>query len=135
MVILSDGGDNGSRKIGRTGHRAGAAWRHPDLLHPVQRMGRRERLWDLSSSGRGQRKSSPAKAVGEHGRSRLYRFSRSMSLREIFAEIGQDLRLQYEVGYTPPSWPIQPNSYHKLELRAKDKKLSVQARKGFFAQP
>ena len=58
----------------------------------------------------------------------------TLSLREIFAQIGEDLRLQYELGYTPPP-NVQPNSYHKLELRAKDKKLLVQARKGFFAQP
>ena len=34
-----------------------------------------------------------------------------MSLREIYEQIGQDLRLQYELGYKPPSG-TQPNSYH-----------------------
>ena len=54
-----------------------------------------------------------------------------MSLRDIFTQIADDLRLQYELGYKPPP-DTQPNSYHKLELKAKDKKLTVQARKGFF---
>jgi Ca-activated chloride channel family protein len=54
-----------------------------------------------------------------------------MSLRDIFAQIADDLRLQYELGYKPPP-DTQPDSYHKLELKAKDKKLTVQARKGFF---
>jgi Ca-activated chloride channel family protein len=61
----------------------------------------------------------------------VFTVSRTMSLREIFAQIGQDLRLQYELGYKPPP-DTQANSYHKLELKAKDKKLTVQARKGFF---
>jgi hypothetical protein len=57
-----------------------------------------------------------------------------MSLREIYEQIGQDLRLQYELGYRP-SPGTQPNSCHKLELKAKDKKLTVQARRGFFETP
>jgi VWFA-related protein len=65
---------------------------------------------------------------------RVFTVSPTLSLREIFAQIGQDLRLQYALGYTPPA-DIQPNSYHKLELKAKNNKLTVQARKGFFAAP
>ena len=37
-------------------------------------------------------------------------------------QIGEDLRLQYELGYKPPP-ATQPNSYRKLELKAKDKKF------------
>jgi VWFA-related protein len=65
---------------------------------------------------------------------RVFTVSRTMSLREIYEQIGQDLRLQYELGYRP-SPGTQPNSYHKLELKAKDKKLTVQARRGFFETP
>ena len=65
---------------------------------------------------------------------RVFTVSHTKSLREIFAQIGEDLRLQYELGYKPPP-TTQPNSYHKLELKAKDKKLMVQARKGFFESP
>jgi Ca-activated chloride channel family protein len=61
----------------------------------------------------------------------VFTVSRTMSLRDIFAQIADDLRLQYELGYRPPP-DTKPNSYHKLELKAKDKKLTVQARKGFF---
>ena len=61
----------------------------------------------------------------------VFTVSHTMSLRDIFTQIADDLRLQYELGYTPPP-DTQPNSYHKLELKAKDKKLTVQARKGFF---
>ncbi len=74
------------------------------------------------------------KQLSESTGGRVFTVSRTLGLREIFAQISQDLRLQYELGYTPPA-DIKPNSYHKLELRAKDKRLIVQARKGFFARP
>jgi Ca-activated chloride channel homolog len=65
---------------------------------------------------------------------RVFSVTENLPLREIFTEIGQQLRLEYELGYTP-SAEIKPNSYHKLELKMKDKKLAVQARKGYFAPP
>jgi Ca-activated chloride channel family protein len=74
------------------------------------------------------------KRLSESTGGQVFTVSPGMSLRAIFAKIGEDLRLQYEVGYTPPA-DIAPGSYHRLELKAKDKRLMVQARKGFFAQP
>ena len=65
---------------------------------------------------------------------RVFAVSPGTSLRSIYTRIAEDLRLQYELGYTPPP-DLPPNSYHKLEVRLRDKHLAVQARKGFFAQP
>ncbi len=131
MVILSDGGDNGSRRslaeaieqaqradvqiysiLYSMADMAGLPG-HPPAVDPGL-----QALQQLSES------------TGGH----VFTVSHLMSLREIFAQIGQDLRLQYELGYTPPA-TTQPNIYHKLELKAKDRKLTVQARKGFFAEP
>ncbi|RXH55511.1 VWA domain-containing protein [Granulicella sibirica] len=133
MVILTDGGDNGSRK---TVEQAIEQAQRGDIqIYSI--------LYSARDVANGYGISRPpgtdnGKAIlqklSESTGGRVFTVSHSISLREIFAEIGQDLRLQYEVGYTPPP-DLQPNSYHKLELRAKDKKLSVQARKGFFAQP
>ena len=133
MVILSDGGDNGSRK---TVEQAIEQAQRGDIqIYSILYS-----AWDVAN---GYGISRPPGAdngrailqkLSESTGGRVFTVSHAMSLREIFAEIGQDLRLQYEVGYTPPPG-LQPNSYHKIELRAKDKKLSVQARRGFFAQP
>ena len=133
IVILSDGGDNGS-------------------LHSVEQAVEQAQRGDVqiysilysawegfsgSTAGRAPQ-ANPGLGIlqklSESTGGRVFTVSRTLSLREIFTRIGQDLRLQYEVGYTPPP-DLQPNSYHKLELKARDKKLSVQARKGFFAQP
>jgi Ca-activated chloride channel family protein len=130
MVILTDGGDNGSRR---------------SLAEAIEQAQRADvqiysilySMWNgLSNSATGiPPKIDPGlgalQKLSESTGGRVFTVSRSMSLRDIYAQIGQDLRLQYELGYKPPAG-TQPNTYHKLELKAKDKKLTVQARKGFF---
>ena len=53
-----------------------------------------------------------------------------MTLPQIYAAIADDMRLQYEIGYPPPE--SKANKYHKIDLSAKDKALTVQAREGYF---
>jgi VWFA-related protein len=133
MVILSDGGDNGSRR---------------SLAEAIEQAQRADvqiysilySMYDnLNSTTSGHAPGSDPglgalQKLSESTGGRVFTVSRTMSLREIYSQIGQDLRLQYELGYKPPP-DTQPNSYHKLELKAKDKKLTVQARKGFFEAP
>ncbi len=133
MVILTDGGDNGSRK---------------SLAEAIEQAQRGDvqiysifySAWagfDGAGGGRAAGADPGLEALQKFSEStggRVFTVSRTMGLREIYEEIAQDLRLQYELAYRPPD-DTKPNSYHKLELKAKDKKLSVQARKGFFAPP
>jgi Ca-activated chloride channel family protein len=133
MVILTDGGDNGSRR---------------SLTEAIEQAQRADvQIYsilysmydDLSNTAAGHLPGGDPglgalQKLSESTGGRVFTVSRTMSLREIYAQIGQDLRLQYELGYKPPP-STQPNSYHKLELKAKDKKLRVQARKGFFEAP
>lgn len=51
-------------------------------------------------------------------------------LKEAFEQIGNELRSQYSVGYTPTN-SKHDGSYRKVEIRAKDAK--IQARKGYYA--
>jgi VWFA-related protein len=133
MVILSDGGDNGSRRS------------LPEAIEQAQRADVQvySIVYSMRKSLSGNNNGRPPEfdtglgaleklsdSTGGH----VFTVSQSMSLRDIFQQIADDLRLQYELGYTPPP-DTQPNSYHKLELKAKDKKLIVQARKGFFQPP
>jgi len=53
-----------------------------------------------------------------------------MPLTQIYAEIANDMRMQYEIGYHPPD--SRANKYHKIDLRTTDKGLIVQAREGYF---
>ncbi len=133
MVILTDGGDNGSRRT--LAEAVEAAQRADVQIYAVVYS-----AWnDLSGVSGGHTAAEDAgrrvlEKMSQDTGGRVFTVSRTMSLREIFGAVGEDLRLEYELGYTPPP-DTRPNSYHKLELKAKDKKLMVQARDGFFAQP
>jgi Ca-activated chloride channel homolog len=131
MVILSDGGDNGSRRT------------LPEAIEQAQRAdvqiysvlySMRNSASDIGRAPAFDPGLGALEKLSESTGGRVFTVSRTMSLREIYDQIGQDLRLQYELGYKPPPG-TQPNTYHKLELKAKDKKLTVQARKGFFERP
>jgi VWFA-related protein len=133
MVILSDGGDNGSqRSLAEAVEQAQRA--DVQIYSILYSMAR-----DLSGNDAGRPPTidpglGALHKLSESTGGHVFTVSPAMSLREIYAQIEQDLRLQYELGYKPPP-DTQPNSYHKLELKAKDKKLTVQARKGFFEPP
>ncbi len=130
MVILTDGGDVGSRR---------------SLVEAIEQAQRADVqvysiLYSMFKGLSGSNSGLPPQAdpglqalekLSESTGGHVFTVSRTMSLRDIFAQIADDLRLQYELGYQPPP-DTRPNSYHKLELKAKDKKLTVQARKGFF---
>ena len=140
IVLLTDGGDNGSRET--IAEAVEQAQRADVQIYSILYSDQDR----MTGSPGGRRAGSPIAAgqmdagretlekLSDSTGGRVFTVSRTLGLREIFAEIADDLRLQYEVGYTPPA-NVQPNSYHRLELKAKDRKLTVQARKGFFAQP
>ncbi len=133
MVILSDGGDRGSRRS--LAEAIEQAQRSDVQIYSILYS-----TWKQTSGNEGNHVGAPdpgfeaLKTFSEDTGGRVFTVSRTMGLRQIFEEIGEDLRLQYELGYRPPD-DTKPNSYHRLELKAKDKKLTVQARKGFFEPP
>jgi Ca-activated chloride channel homolog len=133
MVILSDGGDNGSNRS--LAEAIEQAQRGDVQIYSILYS-----LWnDLNNSTPGRAPlPDPGLAtlqkLSESTGGHVFTVSKTMSLREIYAQISQDLRYQYELGYRPPP-DTKPNSYHKLELKTKEKKLIVQSRKEFFAPP
>lgn len=138
IVLLTDGGDNGSRmKLGNAIEQAQranisvyavdySAWSGPDmqLNSAISR-------FSFAQSDPG---AALLKKLAESTGGRVYTVSHSMPLQRIFEQIATDLRTEYELGYNPPP-DLKPNSFHKLEVRVKDKGLSVQARNGFYVQP
>lgn len=84
----------------------------------------------------------------EHGKEALARMaketggatfevSKRQSIEDIYAQIEDALRNQYSIGYTPaPQKPGEgaPSGYHKIKLSAKNPKLVVTAREGYYAR-
>jgi VWFA-related protein len=62
---------------------------------------------------------------------RLYEVSKKENVDKIYAEIAEELRSQYSLGYTPDK-DTGPG-YHKIQLTTKNKDLIVQTRDGYYS--
>ncbi len=61
-----------------------------------------------------------------------YRVSKSQPLEEIYAQIAQEMRMQYTMSYIP-SKKEEPG-YRKIELKSKVKGLRIQTRFGYYSK-
>lgn len=137
IVLLTDGGDNGSRyKLTQAIEQAQranisvyaieySAWEMPGTMG---------RSLARSSYGNMDQGGALLKKLAESTGGRVYTVSQGMSLQRIYEQIATDLHTEYELGYNPPP-EMKPDSFHKLEVRTKNKQLLVQARNGFYIQP
>ncbi len=62
----------------------------------------------------------------------LFEVSKKQPIDKIYAAIEEDLRNQYNLGYTPDR-PSSDGGYHKIILKTKEKDVTVQARDGYYA--
>jgi VWFA-related protein len=63
---------------------------------------------------------------------RLFEVSGEQPVQKIYAQIEEELRNQYSLGYTPDR--SDPGAgYHKISLKNKQKDLVVEAREGYYA--
>ena len=70
--------------------------------------------------------------LSEETGGRAFRVTRRNTLETIFAEIQEEIRNQYSIGYSPTN-PEKDGSYRKLRVQALRRGLRVQARKGYYA--
>ena len=63
---------------------------------------------------------------------RLFEVSKKETVGQIYSSIAEELRTQYSLGYTP-SKQEAAEGYHKINLTAKGKDLSVQTRDGYYS--
>jgi VWFA-related protein len=66
---------------------------------------------------------------------RFFEVSKKQSVDQIYAQIEEELRNQYSLGYTPDRGGTAEAGYHKIQLSAKGKDLAVQTRDGYYAGP
>ena len=64
---------------------------------------------------------------------RLFEVSKKQAVEQIYAEIEQEVRSQYILGYTPDK-AQSGASYHKIHLATKQRDLTVQARDGYYTE-
>jgi len=59
--------------------------------------------------------------------------SRGNEIQDALDEIAAELRNQYSIGYYPDH-PLNDGKWHRIEIRAKDKRYHVRARKEYFGK-
>jgi VWFA-related protein len=64
---------------------------------------------------------------------RLFKVSKKDTVEKIYAEIEEELRNQYRLGYTPDKGA--ESGYHKIQLTTYNKDLTVQTRDGYYGGP
>jgi VWFA-related protein len=64
---------------------------------------------------------------------RMFEISKKETVAQIYSTIADELRTQYNLGYTPDR-KDEAEGYHKITLTAKGKDYSVQARDGYYAE-
>jgi VWFA-related protein len=64
---------------------------------------------------------------------RLFKVSKKVTVEKIYAEIEEELRNQYRLGYTPDQGA--ESGYHKIQLTTYNKDLVVQTRDGYYGGP
>ena len=62
----------------------------------------------------------------------VFRVTRRNTLEVIFAQIQEEMRNQYSIGYTPTNTE-KDGSYRKVQIDVKRQGAKVQARKGYYA--
>ena len=62
----------------------------------------------------------------------LFQVSKKLSIDQIYAQIEEELRNQYSIGYTPTN-PTGDGSFRHIDIKTDNSDYHVQARAGYYA--
>ena len=127
MIILTDGEDQGSQLNIKD---AVEAAQKSDAIVYVLLIADRGFYGFGGYSG-----DSAMKKLGGETGGRVIEVGNKMDkLKSAFDQIAQELRSQYNIGYTPTNSRLD-GSFRRVEIRTKDKNYKVQSRNGYYAMP
>ena len=127
MIILTDGEDQGSQLTIRDA--VEAAQKADSIVYVLL-------IADRGFYGFGGYSGDSAmkKLASETGGRVIEVGNKQEKLRQAFDQIAQELRSQYNIGYTPSNNKLD-GSFRKVEVRTKNKDYKIQARSGYYALP
>ena len=64
---------------------------------------------------------------------RMFVVSKKENITQIYAEIQDELRNQYNIGYTPDRAAGDSSDYRHIVVATRQKDMTVQARQGYYA--
>jgi len=111
-MYANGGGFGGGRRSGGMGRWPDGRSRFPQPAHPDGK--------------------KVLKQIAQETGGGFFEVSKKESIEQIYAQIQEELRNQYSLGYTPDRTKENPG-YHKIHLTTQQKGLIVQARDGYYA--
>lgn len=130
IVLITDGQDEGSTETLKQAIES--AQKADAIIYSILYVDRQ--FYGGFGSFGGYSGESVLKQMSEETGGRLFQVDRKNNLDSIFTQIQQEMRTQYAIGYTPTN-SKKDGSYRKIDLRASNKDLKVQVRKGYYAMP
>jgi VWFA-related protein len=148
VIVLSDGVDRGSKET--LASAVEAAQRADTLVYSilfVDEQGYGGGFGGRGMGGMGRRGGWPGRypqqtrpdgkkileRISKETGGRLFEVSKKQPIEQIYDRIQEELRNQYNLGYTPDPADVGAG-YHKIRLMTKQKDLIVQARDGYYAE-
>jgi len=126
MILLTDGEDEGSKL--KIKDAIEAAQKADAICYVLLIV---DRGWGFSGGYYGHGEMN--KLTQETGGRVIEVGNKPEKLRKAFDEISNELRSQYNIGYTPSN-NVRDGSFRKVEIKAKSE-YKVQARSGYYAMP
>lgn len=123
LIVLTDGDDNGSDAT--LADAIDAAQKADTLVYSI--------LFSDAGFGGRDGKNVLERLSHETGGG-FFAVSRKQSIDQIYGVIQDELRSQYNLGYTADR-PVRIPEFRKIQLKTNDKGLTVQARERYWAQP
>jgi len=128
IVVITDGVDEGSRLTIKQAiadaQKADAVIYSIEYYDPSAYGGFG---WGMGGGG-----SSALHQLSDETGGHVYRVDRKNTLDVVFKELQDEMRSQYEIGYTPLN-DNKDGTYRRLDIKLANKDLKAQARKGYYA--
>jgi len=128
MVLITDGGDQGSKV--RVEKAIEAAQKTDSVIYSVYYVD--PGFYNRGGFGFGSGDKGVLRKMSDETGGHVYEVGHKHNLNAVFEELQQEMRSQYAIGFAPAN-QAKDGSYHKLEIRMKNKDMKVQARKGYYA--
>jgi len=125
VMLITDGVDMGSRK--KREQAIEAAHRSDAIIYGIYYFDRGAYGYHMYGVSDGD-----LRKMSEDTGGRVFRVEGRTTLEQIFQQLEDEMRNQYTLSYSSTN-PSRDGGFRKLEIKAKNKELKVQARRGYFS--
>ena len=128
IILITDGQDQGSKLTRQDAIKA--AQKVDTIIYGILFVDRAF----YGYGGFGYSGESTLKNMAEETGGRVFQARNDKELNGAFAQISEELRNQYSLGYSPSN-ATRDGSYRRIDLKVHQGGYRVQARKGYYALP